>query len=314
MGDAISSRTATRMRPSLRIPLKACIFLAVTFVVLFPNPFRFGRHVSHLRNLQAMIDPAAPELAAWEQDIRQRLSRPKEESEPAPQRNPSPLLLDDLPPQRVQAEVQSLVYEKVRYDWDWNVWGSADYLPTVSEMFRQADRAADGRMREDCDGRSVIAASLMKRLGYEPAIVTDLRHVWVTTPQGEWMGPGRTKTIVSTPEGNRTSFASTLGNVPVALSFGVAVFPLWRELIILAAAYFLMLHRRMIPARAALAGLFLLQGLLFLRAGYPAPERVLREAAAWPAWVGIFHLLVGFGLLIWSAHRGRRAQTGRRYG
>ena len=44
--------------------------------------------------------------------------------------------------------------------------GSADYMPTVKEIFDKAAET-DGAAREDCDGRAVIAASLMKRLGYD---------------------------------------------------------------------------------------------------------------------------------------------------
>jgi hypothetical protein len=171
-------------------------------------------------------------------------------------------------------------------------------MPTVAEMFANA-AAKDGVVREDCDGRAVIAASLMRRLGYNAKLVTDLRHVWVSTPHGEWMGPGGKKTVVSTPRGNRVDYASMVSNVPVSLSFGVAVFPLAREMIILLTAFVLML-RPGISGRAALLGcLLLVQGLMFMRLGYLAPQAVSRQVESWPAWLGIAHVMCGFARLAW---------------
>jgi len=281
--------------------LKLLILAAVTFVVLFPNPAQFVRQLRHLSNLQAMIDPKAPQLAKWEAEFRQRLAHMQQ---PPAQ---YPISLRPLGPRDVQQALQQFVYQKVKYDWDWNVWGSADYMPTVEEMFAQAARAPDGQMREDCDGRAVMAASLLRRLGYQSKIVTDLRHVWVTTPEGEWMGPGRKKSIVSGVGGNRTAIVATLGNVPVALSYGVAVFPLWRELIILATAFLLTLRRQMPWQALVLGAVLILEGLLFMRLGSLAPRGLPGQVSAWPAWVGLAHLAAGFGVLLMFSFRARSA-------
>lgn len=306
----------------VRIPLKWFLFLIVAFFVLFPNPLQFARHVSHLSDMNAMIKPDVPALGAWEQELDRYLKKPGELNSKLPGHNPwlphkvsygddisvtqQEASSDNSTAYRIQSAIQNLVYDKVRYDWDWNVWNSADYMPSVEEMFAQASK--DGEMREDCDGRAVMAASLMKRMGFEPSLVTDLRHVWVVTPEGEWMGPGRQKTIKSGTEGNRTAIMETLGNVPVALSYGLAVFPLWRELILLATAFGLMLRRGMSWRWVGLAALLLIQGLLFTRLGYLAPARVSREVAAWPTWVGGVHMMTGLGIILWSSYRARRLQ------
>jgi len=275
-----------------RITLKLAIFAVVTFFVLFPRPAQLARHISHLRDMQRMIAPDEPQLAALEALVRERLTT----TAPADADSPSV----------VQRAVECVVLEKVEYAWDWDEWGSADYMPTVAEMFERAAEM-DGQLREDCDGRAVMAASLMKRLGYEPTLVTDLRHVWVTTPQGAWMGPGGETTMASGEAGNEIAWGTLLSNIPTSLSFGMAVFPFVRELIILVTAYLLLIHRRMSRAAAAIGFVLLLQGLLFMRLGFFAPAAVTREVSSWPAWVGLMHILAGFAVLMRASRRARRS-------
>ena len=357
--------------------MKWLVFLVVTFFVLWPNPWQFSRHLSHLGSLDAMVEPDAPQLAAWDDELRQRLEKTKslpqhcgtgvspadhpqtggtgvspvfhhgpearatgearateaasatEESrategpatgskEDAEQATNEARRKRVQPPPKspawqAQREVQKFVLEKVKYKWDWDTWGAADYMPTVAEMFAQAAERSDGQLYEDCDGRAVIAASLMRRLGYQADVVTDLRHVWVTTPQGEWMGPGGRKTLVSTPQGNRLDLRTAWQNVPASLSFGISVFPLFRELVILLTAYVLMLHKRTPWRAAALAGLLLIQGLLFMRCGVLSPQSLLRYSPSWPATVGLLHLLAGFTVLWWTTRRAHRKAARERH-
>jgi hypothetical protein len=288
------------------VPLKWLAFLLVTWLVLFPNPVRFARHVRHLSNLDAMVQPEAPELAAWGDELRQRLLKlgTAKEASNAPLSELSRRLA--VPPARIQREVEQFVYEKIAYAWDWDTWGDADYMPTVGEMFAAASQWPNHQLREDCDGRAVMAASLMRRLGYESRLVTDLRHVWVATPQGQWMGPGRAETVVSSPRGNRVNLQTALGNIAASLSYGAAVFPLWRELLIAATAYLLGCHRRMSPRMAALGGVLLLQGVLFLHGGVPSLGNLAQSAMSWPAVVGLVHLTAGFLVLGVASRRARR--------
>ena len=94
----------------------------------------------------------------------------------------------------------------------------------------------------------------------------------------------------------------------MALSYGLAVFPLWRELIILATAFVLLLGELRAWRPIALGGLLLLQGLLFMRLGYLAPLGVVGHGAAWPVWVGVVHMLGGFGVLLMSSFYARHTQ------
>ncbi|HKQ47110.1 MAG TPA: hypothetical protein VJZ71_03450 [Phycisphaerae bacterium] len=287
----------TVLRWYVRMPLKSAAFALVTFFVLFPYPRQFARHVEHLRNMQTLVEPDAPQLDRLQTLLDERL-RPIAATQPALLQSP-PL---------VQRHVERFVLEQVHYEWDWNLWGSADYMPTVAEVFEKADEAG-GELREDCDGRAIIAASLMKRLGYDATLVTDLRHVWVSTPQGEWMGPGRDKTLIATPEGTRVDWGTVVSNIPVSLSYGIGVFPFWREVIILVTAFGLSLHRRMSRRAAAIGLILLIQGLLYMRLGYLAPYAVSREVSSWPAWVGLVHVAAGFAILWRASSRARHLVT-----
>ncbi|HWL94471.1 MAG TPA: hypothetical protein VNT79_13180 [Phycisphaerae bacterium] len=303
----VGRRAGTLSRWYFRVPAKLLVFLLVTFATLFPNPAQLWRHVNRLVNLDRMIEPDAPGLSQWDTELaelRTAAIEAREASRGSMCGNIS--RATDSEGGWIQAAVQQFVYGKVQYAWDWETWACADYIPTVEEMFERGRRSPEGQIREDCDGRAVMAASIMKRLGYEPRLVTDLRHVWVETPEGKWMGPGRQTTLVSTPTGVEVDFWGTLSNVPVSLSYGIAVFPFWREMIIAAAAYLLMLHRRMNRMAAVMGGVLIVQGLLFMRLGFMAPQSVASEVSAWPSWLGMVHVAAALGVLLRASYLARR--------
>jgi len=296
------------------MPLKWCVFAAVTCLVLFPDPRVLLRQQERIRHMDRMVTPDAPELAAWDAELQKRFDEalkktrvsttaPTNESGgtngAAPRR---------LPASQAKKLIERFTYEKVKYAWDWDEWGCADYMPTVAEMFERARSRSDGIIREDCDGRAVMAASLMRRFGYHAELVTDIRHVWVKTREGEWMGPGRKKTIVATSQGTKVNYATVASNSLIGLSYGVQVFPFVRELILWATAFGLMIRRGRSWKWSAMGGALLLQGLLFMRTGHIDP---LHGATAWPAWVGLGHLLGGFGVLLFAPFKnGLRGETG----
>ena len=222
-----------------RLPAKWAAFAIVAGLVCFPYPTLLARHVQHWRNPDALIEPNAPALAPLASELRARV--------PA-----------GLPPKDALRHVQTFVLEKVPYDWDWNTWGLADYLPTVAEVLEQG--------REDCDGRAVIAASLLETLGYEARLVTDFSHVWVRTQHGDLMGPGKRTAVTATDKGLNVTLRG-LAELPRALAYGMAVFPAQREMIILVAAWLLMLGPRARFGRAALSLSVMTAGLFLLRSG-----------------------------------------------
>jgi hypothetical protein len=204
-----------RLHWYVRWPCKWAAFALVYFIVCFPYPSLFIRHVRHWSNPNALIEPDAPALQPWVQELR---AMPAESD-----------------PRAVLKRVQQFVYNHVPYDWDWNTWGLVDYMPTVTEVIEMG--------REDCDGRAVIAASLLRNLGYNARLVTDFAHVWVATDYGETMGPGKIKTVEVTDKGLKFQWGGLI-QLPRTIAYGVAVFPPERELILVAAAWVLFLVRR----------------------------------------------------------------------
>ncbi len=280
------------------MPLKWCAFGIVTLLVMFPDPRVFVRQQARMRNMNQMVTPDAPELAVWDADLKQRFEQARKQHAatlPAESKPDAGAELPRLPAWQAERLIERFTYDKVKYAWDWDVWGCADYMPSVAEMFAKAKSNPDGEINEDCDGRAVMAASLMRRFGYQADLVCDMRHVWVVTREGEWMGPGRRKTIVATPQGQKVDYASAASNLLVGWSYGVQVFPLVRELILWATAFVLLLRKGRPWRKSALGGLLLLQGLLFMRTGHMDP---LHGAAAWPAWVGLGHMIGGFCVLL----------------
>jgi len=222
----------------LRVPVKWAILALTVLGVCFPYPHVLVRHVQHWRDPQSLVEPDAQGIVEMVSELQPRL-RP------------------ELSARETLKVVERFVYDKVPYAYDWETWGTADYIPTVSEVFEMG--------HEDCDGRAVVAASMLQRLGYKAELVTDFTHVWVKTDKGETMGPGKKKAIVATDEGLKIQ-RGALGELPKALGYGVAVFPLGRELIVLLVAWWLLLKPRGGKGVAAVAFMLLIGGLLFLRA------------------------------------------------
>lgn len=323
--DAFNDVRIRRGWPAwIRMPLKWLTFLAVVGAVLFPHPSLLTKHVDHLRHLNQMINPDAPELAALEVELRAFMAqRDKTGRPPADKRRGTRVRADVATPSSVaassparrkardvQKDVEAFVYEKVLYDWDWNIWGMADYMPTVSEIFARAAQYPDGKLREDCDGRAVLAASLLKRLGYDARLATDFGHVWVTVREGsrqiELMGPGHVQAVVSTDKGPLLNINwKMLKNIPVAFGYGVSVFPWMREAIIYAAAIGLLWHRRAGWKSTAVGALFALAGWQLMRANtdYWGGQSL-------SFWFGLTYTLIGAGVMTAASRKARRELNG----
>ena len=269
-------------RAAVRVPVKLGLFAVVLVAVLFPSPRLLIRQVDRLAHLDRMIEPDAPGLDALVRQLQAGL--------PA-----------DATRRQIQQRVQTFVRKTIPYDWDWNTWGVADYIPTVAELL--------DKKREDCDGRAVLAASLLRRMGQPASLATDLRHVWVAVGKDELMGPGGAKSAVSTPTGTRVDWR-TLHNVPRSLAFGAAVFPLVRELILLATAFVLLMHPKT-PARWLIGGaVLLLVGLASLRLGVDvSPDFRGYTERLWASWVGLIFVSAGMACL-WEMGRRVRIQEG----
>jgi hypothetical protein len=255
-----------------RWPLKWAFVGIVTFFVLYPRPRYFLRHVRHTADANRLIAPDAAALQGWRAELESRF----------------PAGADAVERQRI---VEKFVYEKVPYAFDWDTWGVVDYLPTVEEVIAAG--------REDCDGRALVAASLLRR--YDPTVhlVSDFKHVWIASAAGEAMGPGPRKVVEVTPEGERrVQWANALDATVPAV--GMALFPLRRELVIAAAALVALCDPRM-GRRAALVAVGLaIHGLLVVRLAAADPRHVV----LWGAWLGYGQIAAAVGLAVWASRRG----------
>lgn len=259
-----------------RLPIKWAILGLTVLAVSFPYPRLAYRHLRHWMNPNALIEPHAPPLQPWVEELRQSL--------PA-----------DLPPRETLRRVERFVYERVPYEFDWNTWGLSDYLPTVTEVIEMG--------REDCDGRAVVAASLLQNFGFKTQIVTNFAHVWVRTDKGETMGPGRRTAVVATDRGLQFQW-SALGELPRGSMYGLAVFPLVRQLIVLVVGWWLMLRSNSGIVRSLTALTLLCCGLLILRVG----SREYLHPIHWMQILGVLSIAAAVLLLLLRGRRGRRQE------
>ncbi len=241
----------------------------VVFVVLYPNPVVFIRHLKHLRQIDRLTDPHDPALAAVSAEFEKLHHTDNFSGDNARALLPA---------------VERFVYLRIPYSWDWQTWGAADYLPSLSEMLAKG--------REDCDGRAVLAAALLRSRGVSAQLVGDPRHIWVRTPMGDVMQPLGTPAFRFDVDGFHVRWLALLDPGPPA--FGIAVFPFERELIILLAAWALLWPRGMGWKAAVLVLILMLAALLVFRLAGADP----RAPAYGALGLGGVHLAAAFYVLI----------------
>lgn len=267
-------------RRAARWPLKVAIFAAVLLLALFPDPRLLVRNLAHWSRVDELPDPDNPALGPWVEQLEARLG-------------------GDETPKQVLARVESFVRRNVPYEWDWVTWGAADYLPTLAEIM------ALDPIREDCDGRAVVAASILRKLGYDARLVSDTKHVWVWTPRGETMGPGGRKFLVSDRKGTRLDWRA-LTATPANLAYGVAVFPWARELVVLLVLWLLLLRAGMRWRLAAVGLAVLLDGWLIIRVCCHDPWAT-GAGPALGAWLGWGHIVLAIAILLAAGKPRRRS-------
>lgn len=271
-----------------RTPVKLLFLLSVTVLTLYPRLDYVPTWIGRIQNLSSVVDPGNPNLEALESTVRGKLKGGET-------------------PKQVLNLVEAAVYKAVPYAWDWDTWGVVDYLPTVDEVFAKG--------REDCDGRAVIAASLLRRMGYEAELVSDVLHVWVDTPDGPTMAPTSTeKTLVSTPSGTKlTVTPGLIRNLGRGISYGVGAFPLGREVILLAALALVALQPRASFWRRVAGVLLLWIALVTIREVGMKAAREITVAESAQVWIGWGVALIGLLVLTIRAggagHRCEKVRT-----
>jgi hypothetical protein len=150
-------------QPLKRAGLKLALFAVVVLFALYPNPVLLVRQLGHYFDTESLIQP---DLAAM----------------PGINRDIDHLLATNTPALSEFKAVERFVYRRIPYQYDWHGWANLDYWPTAAEVWE--------RKREDCDGRAVLAVSILRARGYpEARLVANLQHVWVAVGTNELMGP-----------------------------------------------------------------------------------------------------------------------------
>ncbi len=197
-----------------RAGFKLLLFGLVTLAVLYPHPILLVKQVQHLADVESLIQPDMTSMTEINRDI-------------------DKLLPTNAMPQKEFQTVERYVYQKVKYQYDWYNWGNLDYWPTAAEVWE--------RKREDCDGRAVLAASILRARGFKSArIVANLNHVWVAVDQDELMGPQADKNFRR--EGDKVVLSLPAFKTLLDAAAQLSKFPVLRSLIIFFTAVGLLYH------------------------------------------------------------------------
>jgi len=261
----------------LRWPSKWLVFVLVVFLVLYPKPSLFLRNVRHVRQLNDLPDITEPTVGP----VAERFDRFLAEAGVSPTH-----------PQAMLEATERFVLQEIPYGWDWDVWGVVDYVPTVAEVI--------ARGTEDCDGRAVLAATLLRVKGIDAQLVGDPRHMWVSTPIGDTMNPLGPPVFQANKTGTHIQWRRMLDPGPFA--FGTSVFPFGREAIILLTGWLLLLPPAFSTRRAAFALFLLVEGLVILRLAGADPMKPNYSGMIWAA----AHACVAVGILCSAGRRTRR--------
>lgn len=258
----------------LRWPLKWLLLAGVVTLMLYPKFWMIPSVVRHLQDPESLIEPNHPRIAQLAADERIRAARVADDGD---------LLLT----------VQVVVDEHVPYAFDWETWGVAEYTPTLDELF--------ARGQEDCDGKAVVAASLLRHLGVDAWLVCDLQHVWVDTPLGETMSPGQGEPTVAQTAPGETPKATwnleMIANATRGTRFAMRVYPLWRLVVMVLALWFVTAHPHSSATRRALGGGLMLVGLALIRDAGPRPYTGFEFESL--TYVGAGLMLAGWIALLW---------------
>jgi predicted transglutaminase-like cysteine proteinase len=130
---------------------KTTLFCALLFLVLNPNLKRFAQQVRHVFAPDSLIQTDFEGMAEINRQIDELRAR-------WPRRSEVKL-------------IENFVLKRIRYSSDYRTWGNMEYWPTAEEVWRKGE--------EDCDGRAILATSILRSRGYQSArLAISLDHMW----------------------------------------------------------------------------------------------------------------------------------------
>lgn len=146
-------------RPAVlfRWMIKGVFFASLVVVVLNPDLKRALVQIDHTLHPERLIQTNFPGLDSINRAI-DRMMVKKGGSEPK--------------------QVERFVLRNVRYVNDYENWNNIEYWPTAEQVWE--------RRQEDCDGRAVLAVSILRSRGFESAkLVVGLQHMWIQVDENE---------------------------------------------------------------------------------------------------------------------------------
>ncbi|MBM3836198.1 MAG: transglutaminase domain-containing protein [Verrucomicrobia bacterium] len=139
--------------------VKVFLFGILAALVLNPNLRIAYKQLRHTFEPERLIQPAFPSM----QQVNRKIDR----------------MIHDHPTGHSEVKiVERFVYKSVRYVSDYENWNNVEYWPSAEEVWH--------RRQEDCDGRAILAVSILRSRGYHSAkLVVGLNHMWATVNENE---------------------------------------------------------------------------------------------------------------------------------
>jgi predicted transglutaminase-like cysteine proteinase len=142
-----------------RWALKTFLFAFLVLLVLNPNLKRTWMQIQHTFKPESLIQTSFPGM----EEIHARLDQ---------------MVLENAGQTKEVKLIERFVYDHIRYVSDYENWWNLEYWPTAEEVW--------ARQQEDCDGRAILAVSIMRARGYSSArLVIGLNHMWVEVDANE---------------------------------------------------------------------------------------------------------------------------------
>jgi hypothetical protein len=273
-----------------RVTLKIVLFSLFAVWVLNPDLKRAAIQLEHTFKPESLIETNFPGLSFINRAIDKQLNS-RRGSEPK--------------------AVERFVLKNIRYVTDYDNWNNVEYWPRASEVW--------DRGQEDCDGRAILAASVLRSRGFSSAkLVVGLQHMWIQVDENEkdpslpshvigLLDPDKRRQFKLDRNPTATHYFGLIRALlnPTALrdtSMGVFMdIPALRRMVLMLAILALCYH----PCRE-------LRGLLsVLVVGLVAANLL----AQWDPSIGVLHAFVGIGIfvvavlgaLVLSSRKGSRA-------
>ncbi len=176
--------------PWRRWATKTFAFCLLSFFVLNPNLKRLVLQVRHTFAPESLIQTDFAGMQEINRQIDQLIARSPDRSE--------------------IKTIEKFVLKRIRYVSDYQTWGNMEYWPTAEEVWQNR--------QEDCDGRAILAVSILRSRGYPSArLAISLDHMWAEVNSREKQ-PGLPEEITSILHPD-SRFSAALDGKPTANHF-----------------------------------------------------------------------------------------------